>query len=84
MADWRISIKPIHYAIELFDIELGGSFGFQGLVNAEIDIKSPVASLTLNAHQLKVCSAAVDDIKVQGGSCIILAHSQLRLKLRRK
>ena len=59
-------VKPIHYDIKLFDLELGGSFNFQGLVNIEFNVKSAIESVTLNAHQLLIHGATIEGAKVNG------------------
>jgi len=85
LTDRRLRVKPINYNIELSDLELGGAFGYQGLVNIEVDIKSAVASLTLNAHQLKIHSAVIEGKDVNGRSIreLILLSSFLSLARKR-
>ncbi len=53
------SVKPTHYAIDLFDLELGGGFSFGGMVRIEVNVSKPVKEITLNAHQLSIVSAEV-------------------------
>ncbi|KAK3169927.1 hypothetical protein OEA41_009311 [Lepraria neglecta] len=53
------TVKPVHYAIELFDLELGGAFSYQGTVKIEVNIKKAVEEITLNTHQLDVSSAEI-------------------------
>ena len=53
------SVKPTHYAIELFDLELGGGFSFRGTVKIEVNVMKPAKQITLNAHQLSIVSAEV-------------------------
>lgn len=60
------SIKPIHYDIQLFDLELGGTFSFHGRVSIDLDVKTTIHEITLNAHQLEISSAAIDGKNVQG------------------
>ena len=62
------TVKPINYNIELFDLELGGGFTFNGAVTIEIDIRATVQEITLNAHELEVTSAAIDGRNVHGMS----------------
>ncbi|KAL2041709.1 hypothetical protein N7G274_005493 [Stereocaulon virgatum] len=57
------TVKPVHYAIELFDLELGGAFAYQGTVRIEININKAVEEITLNTHQLNVSSAGFIDGK---------------------
>ena len=53
------TVKPVHYAIELFDLELGGAFSYQGTVKIEVNIKKAVEEIALNTHQLDVSSAEI-------------------------
>ncbi|KAH0558894.1 hypothetical protein GP486_004479, partial [Trichoglossum hirsutum] len=52
-------LKPTSYAISLYDLELGGIFGYQGTVKIKVDIKKSTKEVVLNANQLKVNSAEV-------------------------
>ena len=47
-------VKAINYDIELFDLELGGAFTFQGIVKIQVNIKSATKGITLNAHHLTI------------------------------
>lgn len=48
------TVKAINYDIELFNLELGGAFSFQGIVKIQVNIKSATKSITLNAHHLTI------------------------------
>ena len=52
-------VKPINYAISIFDIELGGGYSYHGTVKIEIDIKQSTDEIVLNTHELKIKSASV-------------------------
>lgn len=52
-------MKPVNYAIDLYDFELGGDFSFQGTVKIEVNVKSPTDTICLNAHELKLKSAEI-------------------------
>lgn len=52
-------VKPSHYALSVYDIELGGAFSFQGTVIIDIKIVKATKEITLNAHQLKIHEAEV-------------------------
>lgn len=54
MIDSCCSVKPSNYAISLFDLELGGSWSYQGKVNIDVEVKKETKEITLNTHQLKV------------------------------
>jgi aminopeptidase N len=57
------TVKPIHYTLELFDLELGGAFTYQGTVRIQVNINKAVEEITLNTHQLNVSSAGIIDGK---------------------
>ena len=53
------TIKPVHYGLSLYDLELGGAFSYQGSVNIVAKIIKSSKEITLNSHQLKIHSAEV-------------------------
>lgn len=53
------SVKPVNYAISLFDLEFGGAFGYQGAVTISSEIRKPTKEIVLNTHQLKIHEASV-------------------------
>lgn len=58
-------IRPTHYAIKIYDLELGNAFTFQGVVKIDIEIESPTAEIILNAHQLKCNKAIIESLKTE-------------------
>ena len=60
-ADKAYSIKPVHYAISIHKLELGGAFSFQGTVKIDVEVKKPVKEVVLNAYQLEVHSAKIQN-----------------------
>lgn len=62
------TVKPINYNINLFGLELGGGFAFHGAVTIEIDIRTAVQEITLNAHELEINSATIDGKDAQSMS----------------
>jgi aminopeptidase N len=52
-------VKPSNYAISLSDLELGGSWTYQGKVDIDVEVKQETKEVTLNTHQLKIQSAQV-------------------------
>lgn len=52
-------MKPINYAISLYDLEFGGSYSYQGTVKIDLDVKKDTREIVLNALQLKIYSAEV-------------------------
>lgn len=59
-SDDKYRIKPSRYSISIHDIEFGGNFKYQGVVNININVqKDSWKDIVLNAHQLKVHSASL-------------------------
>ncbi|MCJ1345080.1 hypothetical protein MMC31_003285 [Peltigera leucophlebia] len=52
-------VKPIHYDLSIYELELGGGFTFQGTVKIQVEIKEPTREITLNAIDIKVHEANV-------------------------
>lgn len=53
-------IKPVNYAISIYDLELGGAFSFHGTVSITANILKSTNSITLNSKKLKL-----QEVKVQ-------------------
>jgi hypothetical protein len=51
------NVKPVNYAISIFDLELGGEFTYQGSVGIQLKVTKSSKEITLNSHQLKIHSA---------------------------
>jgi aminopeptidase N len=52
-------IKPINYNLSIYDLELGGSFTYQGTVSILAKILRSTNEIVLNSHQLIIHSAEV-------------------------
>lgn len=53
------TVKPINYALSLYDIELGGAFSYQGTITITAKILKNTKSITLNTLQLKIHGSEV-------------------------
>jgi aminopeptidase N len=53
------TVKPINYAISIYDLEFGGDWSYHGTVSIECRIVKTSKEITLNSHQLKIYSARV-------------------------
>jgi aminopeptidase N len=53
------TVKPVHYDLSLYDIELGGAFSFQGTVKITTKVLKNTKSIVLNSHQLKIHDSEV-------------------------
>lgn len=53
------SIKPTNYNISLHDLELGGSWTYQGKVDIDVEVKRETKDIVLNTHRLKCFTAEI-------------------------
>src|ERR1700733_534833 len=53
------TVKPVHYDLSIYDIELGGAFGFKGTVKITAKILKSTKSVVLNSLQLKIHDSEV-------------------------
>lgn len=53
------SVKPSNYNLSIFDLELGGSWSYQGNVDIDVEVKKETKEITLNTHKLKIHSAEI-------------------------
>ena len=53
------SVKPLHYKIDLNNIQFGGDFSYTGTAIIDLAISEPTHTIVLNAHQLKLRSATI-------------------------
>lgn len=51
--------KPVHYHVSLFDLELGGSWSYKGVVKIDTRILSPTKDIVLNSKEIDVQSASI-------------------------
>lgn len=53
------TVKPSNYDLSIYDIELGGSWSYQGTVTIQSKINKSTKEITLNTTQIKIHSAEV-------------------------
>ncbi|MCJ1285352.1 hypothetical protein MMC26_004692 [Xylographa opegraphella] len=53
------SIKPTNYDISLYDLELGGSYSYQGTVKIDLSCHEATRDIILNTIELKLHSAGI-------------------------
>lgn len=53
------NVKAVNYDISIYDIEMGGAFGYQGTVKIATYIEIPSKEITLNTHELQILDAEV-------------------------
>ncbi|XHF99081.1 hypothetical protein AWENTII_002590 [Aspergillus wentii] len=51
--------KPLHYNISLFDLQLGGSWGYKGILKIDTKITRPTAEIVLNSKEIEVQDAEI-------------------------
>ena len=74
--DGHHRVKPVHYAISLFDLELGGAYSYQGTVKIDVHVKKPTTDIVLNAVQLKIHGASLLLDNAKEGCCVPLRLRQ--------
>lgn len=47
-------MKPNHYDISLFDLELGGAWKYKGIVKIDTKIVKPTKEIVLNVKEIEV------------------------------
>jgi aminopeptidase N len=52
------TIKPLNYDLSLYNLEFGGSWGYDGLVKIQAQV-SPTKEVVLNTKELRIISAHV-------------------------
>ncbi|KAL4894644.1 peptidase family M1-domain-containing protein [Aspergillus ambiguus] len=51
--------KPVHYHVSLFDLQMGGSWTYNGLVKVDLSVKRPTKELVLNSKEIEIQTAEV-------------------------
>ncbi|KAJ0413729.1 peptidase family M1-domain-containing protein [Aspergillus carlsbadensis] len=52
-------VKPIHYGISLFDLQLGGSWSYKGIVKISSKVNGPTKHVVLNSKEIEVQHAEI-------------------------
>ena len=53
------SAKPINYRVSLFDLQLGGSWRYKGVVEINTKVSSPTKEIVLNSKEIDVQEAKI-------------------------
>lgn len=53
------SIKPTNYDLSLFNLELSGGWGYDGLVKIDAEVKSSTDEVVLNTKHLEIMGVEV-------------------------
>ncbi|KAE8147945.1 peptidase family M1-domain-containing protein [Aspergillus avenaceus] len=64
-------VKPVHYDISLFDLQLGGSWAYKGIVRIDSKITHATNEIVLNSKEIEVQQAEIfgkDGIKLTEAS----------------
>lgn len=54
------TVVPYHYDLSIYNMELGGDWGYEGKVAISARILEPCHEIVLNAHELNIAHAIVD------------------------
>ncbi|THC94378.1 hypothetical protein EYZ11_006139 [Aspergillus tanneri] len=52
-------VKPVNYHVSLFDLELGGSWVYKGIVKIDAQVTSSTKEIVLNSKEIKVQNAEI-------------------------
>ncbi|PWY86328.1 aminopeptidase B [Aspergillus sclerotioniger CBS 115572] len=52
-------VKPVHYNVSLFDLQLGGAWGYKGVVRIDSKITRPTREIVINSKEIEVQDAEV-------------------------
>jgi hypothetical protein len=81
-------LKPTHYDVSLFDLELGGSWTYKGTVKIEATVVKPTKKIVLNTNDISVgeveVQAADGLIKlalIRSRCCLLTAHFHIFYRL---
>lgn len=81
-------LKPKHYDLSLFDLELEGSWGYKGTVKIEATVVRPTKEIVLNTNDISVGDVevqAADGLsklaRIRSQCCLLTAHLQLFYRL---
>lgn len=51
--------KPLHYHVSLYDLQLGGSWGYKGTIKVDTKITRPTKEIVLNSKEIEVQNAEI-------------------------
>lgn len=78
-------VKPSHYGISLFDLQLGESWAYRGIVKINSKVSGPTTDVILNSKEIEVQHAeliAADGAELAKASEIIYDQKSERVTLR--
>ena len=55
----RLSIKPLNYSLSLFELEFGGSWGYNGIVKIESSVSKSTDEVVINTKELDITAATI-------------------------
>lgn len=53
--------KPINYHVSLFDLQLGGSWGYKGTLKIDLQVTRATTEIVLNSKEINVQNAEILD-----------------------
>ena len=72
--------KPVHYDVSLFDMQLGDSWGYKGIVKIDSKITRSTKELVLNSKEIEVQKAEIFE-KDGPSRCNLLKKQFLDIRL---
>lgn len=67
-------MKPKRYGISLYDLELGGSWGYNGTVKIDANVYQPTKEIVLNVKEVSVEKAEVQAGNISTDRILALEH----------
>lgn len=55
----QTSVKPNHYHVSLFDLQLGSSWAYNGVVKIAAKVNRPTSEIVLNVNEIEIKNALV-------------------------
>jgi hypothetical protein len=71
LSNERNSVKPTHYDLALFNLDVDGksSFSYEGTVKIDLELKEKTDSISLNCKQVTIAEGKLD---IEGSSCMLV------------
>lgn len=67
-------MKPKRYGISLYNLELGGSWGYNGTVKIDATVSKPTKEIVLNVKEI-----SVEKAEVQAGNILSAPYLHLNI-----
>lgn len=59
MLTWTVRVKPTNYHVSLYDLQLGSTWGYKGLLKIDLKVIRSTKEIVLNSKEIQVQNAEV-------------------------